>query len=90
MNKGQLIETVASDLDISKAQAARAVEAVIAGIGEGIKQDASVTIVGFGSFTRKERAARTVRNPATGEPMEIKAQSTVGFKPAAALKDAIA
>ena len=87
MNKGQLIDAVATELDTSKAAASRAVEAVMTSITSGIKQDDSVTIVGFGSFSKKHRSARTVRNPATGEPMNIKATTTVGFKPAQALKD---
>jgi DNA-binding protein HU-beta len=87
MNKGQLIEAVAAELDTSKAAASRAVDAVIASITSGIKRDQGVTIVGFGSFAKKERSARVVRNPSTGEPMEIKATTTVGFKPAQALKD---
>ena len=86
MNKGQLIEAVAAEMDTSKAAATRAVEAVISGITHGIKDDESVTIVGFGTFQKKERSARTVRNPSTGEPMQIQATKTVGFKPAAALK----
>jgi len=90
MNKGQLIEAVATELDTTKASAQRAVDAVMTCITDGIKRDASVTIVGFGSFSKKERAARTVRNPATGEPMEVKASTTVGFKPASALKEEMA
>jgi DNA-binding protein HU-beta len=87
MNKGQLIEAVAAELDMSKAAASRAVDAVVSSITTGIKADDSVTIVGFGSFAKKKRAARTVRNPSTGEPIEIKATTTVGFKPSAALKE---
>lgn len=87
MNKGQLIEAVAAELETSKASASRAIDAVINSITSGIKADDNVTIVGFGSFAKKQRAARTVRNPATGQPMEIKATTTVGFKPAQALKD---
>lgn len=86
MNKGQLIEAVATEMDTSKAAAQRAVDAVMVCITDGLKRDEAVTIVGFGSFARKQRAARTVRNPSTGEPMEIKASMTVGFKPATALK----
>ncbi|MHC5028685.1 MAG: HU family DNA-binding protein [Planctomycetota bacterium] len=86
MNKGQLIEAVATDLETSKAAASRAIDAVIKSITCGIKEDDNVTIVGFGSFAKKQRSARTVRNPSTGEPMEIKATTTVGFKPAQALK----
>ena len=49
----------------------------------------TVTIVGFGTFSKKDRAARTGRNPATGEPMQIKASTTVSFKPSQALKDVL-
>ena len=87
MNKGQLIEAVAAELETSKAAASRAVEAVVGSITNGIKQDNSVTIVGFGSFAKKKRSARTVRNPSTGEPMNIAATTTVGFKPSQALKE---
>ncbi len=86
MNKGQLIEAVASELGESKAEASRAVVAVINCITEGVKRDQSVTIVGFGTFTKKARSARTGRNPATGQPMEIKASTTIGFKASQALK----
>ena len=86
MNKGQLIEAVAAELGDSKATANRALDAVIHCITSGLKQDDAVTIVGFGTFSRRQRAARTGRNPATGEPMEIKASTTVGFKPSQALK----
>ena len=89
MNKGQLIEQVAAELGDTKASASRAVDAVIGSITNGIKTDASVTIVGFGTFTRKERAARTGRNPSTGEPMQIKASTTVGFKPSQTLKNTL-
>ncbi|MHC4909193.1 MAG: HU family DNA-binding protein [Planctomycetota bacterium] len=87
MNKGQLIDAVAAELGDSKASANKAVDAVIQSITAGLKEDEAVTIIGFGTFSRKERAARTGRNPATGEPMEIKASTTVGFKPSAALKN---
>ena len=86
MNKGQLIEAVAAELGDSKAAASRAVDAVISSITNGIKSDDGVTIVGFGTFIRKQRKARIGRNPATGKPMELKASQTVGFKPSQALK----
>lgn len=89
MNKGQLIEAVASELGESKAEASRAVVAVINCITQGAKRDQSVTIVGFGTFTKKSRSARTGRNPATGQPMEIKASTTIGFKASQALKQAL-
>lgn len=89
MNKGQLVENVAAEMDVSKAMAHKAVEAVLEAITAGIKEDDGVTIVGFGSFSKKNRAARTVRNPATGEPMEVKASTTVGFKPSQSLKEGV-
>jgi nucleoid DNA-binding protein len=89
MNKGQLIEAVASELGDSKASASRAVEAVISSITTGLKQDEAVTIVGFGTFSKKQRSARTGRNPSTGEPMQIKASTTVGFKPSQNLKGTV-
>jgi len=87
MNKGQLIETVAAELGASKAAASRAVDAVINSISEGVKADESVTIVGFGTFAKKERSARKGRNPSTGQPMQIQATTTVAFKPSQAFKD---
>ena len=89
MNKGQLIEAVASELGAPKAAAGRAIDAVISSITLGIKKDEAVTIVGFGTFTKRNRAARTGRNPSTGEPMTIKASRTVGFKPSQSLKDSL-
>ena len=86
MNKGQLIEAVASELGESKAVASRAVDAVIHAITTGIKHDDGVTIVGFGAFNKKPRKARVGRHPVTGQPMPINASVTVGFKPSPALK----
>lgn len=87
MNKGQLIEAVAAELGDSKASATRAVEAVIHCITSGIKNGEGVTIVGFGSFVRKQRKARIGRNPVTGEPLPLKAIRTVGFRPSQSLKE---
>ena len=89
MNKGQLIEAVASELGLSKAGAGRAVDAVINNITNGIKRDDAVTIVGFGSFVRKQRKARVGRNPITGDRMAIQASQTVGFKASPGLKEEI-
>lgn len=86
MNKGQLIESVAADLGESKAAASRAVDAVINSIADGLRKDAAVTISGFGTFSRRNRSARTVCNPATGELIEVKPSRTVGFKPSPSLK----
>jgi DNA-binding protein HU-beta len=90
MNKGQLIDAVASELGLSKAAAARTVDTVINCVIHGIKTESrGVTIVGFGAFTKRTRAARTGRNPVTGEPMHINASTTVGFKASQSLKDAL-
>ena len=89
MNKGELIEKVASDLGSTKTAASKAIEAVIKCIAQGIKEKDSVTISGFGTFSRKLRAARTGVNPSTGEPMQIKESKTVSFKPSQTLKENI-
>jgi len=87
MNKRQLIESVATHMNSSKADAGRAVEAVLTSIENGLKEDNSVTIAGFGTFSRRKRAARTLRNPTTGDPIEVKESLTVGFKPSPALRN---
>lgn len=86
MNKRDLVECVAAELGGSRTAAERAVKAVLESILDGVDRDGNVAIAGFGTFERKERAARTGRNPRTGEALEIPATSTVAFRPAAALK----
>jgi DNA-binding protein HU-beta len=86
MNKRDLVECVASDLGGSRQNAEKAVKAVLESVLNGLDRDGAVTIAGFGTFERKERAARVGRNPRTGEAIDIPATSTVGFRPAAALK----
>lgn len=89
MNKGELIEAVASQLGETRAMAARAVDAVLDSIAEGVKQDDKVSINGFGSFEKKHRGARTGINPSTKEKIQIAPSTTVGFKPAQALKSGL-
>lgn len=89
MNKAELIDAVAESSDISKAAATRAVDAVIDEITKSLKKDEQVTIVGFGTFTVRNRAARSGRNPQTGETIQIKASRSPAFKPGKALKDAV-
>ena len=89
MNKAELIDAVAAAADISKASATRAVDAVIDNITSALKKNDQVTLVGFGTFTVRSRAARTGRNPQTGASIEIKASKVPGFKPGKALKDAV-
>lgn len=87
MNKGDLIEAVASKTGVTKAAATRTVDAMLECITEGVKTDDNVTLVGFGTFSKKNRPARTVRNPATGEPIDVAASTTIGFKPSKSLKE---
>ncbi|MCP5144994.1 MAG: HU family DNA-binding protein [Gammaproteobacteria bacterium] len=89
MNKAELIDIVAEAADISKASAARAVDALTDSITAALRKDDPVTIVGFGTFTVRSRKARTGRNPRTGETINIAASKVPGFKPGKALKDAL-
>lgn len=89
MNKGELIELVASELESSKAEATKAVDAVMAAIQQGVAKQDKVAITGFGTFQKKHRAERQGINPATKQPMTIAASTTCSFKPASAFKDAI-
>ena len=89
MNKSDLIDAVAGDADVSKAEAARVVDAVIDSITRALKKGDTVTLVGFGTFQVRERAARTGRNPKTGETIKIDASKNPAFKAGKALKDAV-
>jgi DNA-binding protein HU-beta len=89
VNKSELIDAIAAEADISKADAGRALDATLESITGALKEGDSVSLVGFGTFSVKERAARTGRNPQTGEPIKIAAAKTPGFKAGKALKDAV-
>mgnify|MGYP001824515296 FL=1 len=89
MNKSDLIEAMADSADISKAAAGRALDGLIEAITDAVKNDDSVSIVGFGTFLLRERAARTGRNPKTGGTIEIAASKTPAFKAGKAFKDAV-
>ena len=89
MNKSELIDAVASASDLSKADASRAVDGMIAAVTEALKSGDQVTIVGFGTFLVRERGARTGRNPRTGEMINISASKAPAFKAGKALKDAV-
>ncbi|MEM7540036.1 MAG: HU family DNA-binding protein [Pseudomonadota bacterium] len=89
MNKAELIEAVAEAADLSKAGATSAVDAVLDNITSALKRGDQVTLVGFGTFNVRERAARSGRNPRTGETIQIAASKSPGFKPGKALKDAL-
>ena len=89
MNKADLIEHIATQADISKAAATRALDAILGGVKTTLKKSGSVTIVGFGTFAVTKRSARTGRNPRTGAAIKIKAAKVPKFKPGKALRDAI-
>ncbi len=89
MNKAELIDAVADSADLSKAAAGRALDAAIETVTKALKKGDTVTLVGFGTFSVRKRAARTGRNPRTGEAIKIKASKVPGFKAGKALKDAI-
>ncbi len=90
MTKAQLIEQMAKDAGISKTEAGKALESLIDGIGEAIKEeDGKITLPGFGTFSKAYRKARQGVNPATGEKITIEARHAIKFRPGKALKDAI-
>jgi DNA-binding protein HU-beta len=88
MNKSQLIEKISIGADISKAAAERALNSFVEAVTDEIKTGEQVALVGFGTFSVSERAARTGRNPQTGAAIEIAAAKVPKFKPGKALKDA--
>ncbi len=89
MNKSELIDAIASEADISKASAGRALDSVLGSITGALSKGDSVSLVGFGTFSVKQRAARTGRNPQTGATIQIKAATVPGFKAGKALKEAV-
>ena len=89
MNKAELIDAVAASSDISKAAAGRAIDAVVESVTDALKRGEQVTLIGFGTFSVKERSARTGRNPQTGATIDISAAKVPGFKAGKALKDAV-
>lgn len=89
MNKPDLIAHIAFNADISKAAAARALDATTEAITTTLKKGGTVSLVGFGSFSVSKRAARTGRNPRTGEAIKIKASKVPKFTPGKPLKDAL-
>jgi len=89
VNKSQLVDKIADGADLSKAAAARALDAFIDAVGDALKEGDQVSLVGFGTFTVRERASRTGRNPQTGETLEIAAAKLPAFKAGKALKEAV-
>lgn len=89
MNKSELIDAIAESADIPKAAAGRALDAMVDTVADALKKGDQVVLVGFGTFSVKDRAARTGRNPQTGQPIQIAAAKIPSFKAGKALKDAV-
>jgi len=89
VNKSELIDYISTSADMSKASAARALEATIEAVKITLKKGGSVSLVGFGTFAATKRAARAGRNPRTGASIKIKAAKVPKFRPGKALKDAL-
>ena len=89
MNKSQLIEKIAAGADISKAAAGRALDSFIDAVSSELKSGEQVALVGFGTFSVRDRAARQGRNPQTGAAIQIAAAKIPAFKAGKALKDAV-
>lgn len=89
MNKSEFVDAIATSANLSKADAARAVDAMISVITDTLNKGDAVNLVGFGSFVVRDRAARTGLNPRTKETIEIAASRAPAFKPGKTLKDAL-
>lgn len=89
MNKGDLINKIADSANLSKAQATDALNAVLDGVTESLKDGDKVTLIGFGTFSLSHRKARSGRNPQTGETIQIAAKNVVKFKPGKEITEAV-
>ncbi len=89
MNKAEMIDAIAAGADISKAAASRALDSMIDAVTDALKKGDTVSLIGFGTFVVRQRAARTGRNPRTGQTIQIAASKNPSFKAGKALKDAV-
>ena len=89
MNKAQLIDAIAEKAGLSKADSKKALEAFVETVGQSLKKDEKVALVGFGSFSVSERSARSGRNPQTGKTIQIPAKKVVRFKAGAELAESL-
>ncbi|WP_345197830.1 HU family DNA-binding protein [Kistimonas scapharcae] len=89
MRKPDLVDAIADRADLTKDKATDALNILLDEITKALERKESVNLIGFGSFESRERGARMGKNPQTGEPIQIKASTTVGFKPGKALKEAV-
>jgi DNA-binding protein HU-beta len=89
MNKAELIDAIAKDANLTKADAKKALDAFVDATTKSLKKGDRVALVGFGSFSVARRSQRTGRNPQTGKPITIKAKNVVKFKPGSDLSEAV-
>lgn len=89
MNKAELIDAIAKDANLTKADAKKALDAFVKATTKSLKKGDRVALVGFGSFSVARRSQRTGRNPQTGRPITIKAKNVVKFKPGSDLSEAV-
>ncbi len=89
MNKAELIDEIAKDANLTKADAKKALDAFVNATTKSLKKGERVALVGFGSFSVARRSQRTGRNPQTGKPITIKAKNVVKFKPGSDLSEAV-
>ncbi len=89
MSKTELVEMIAKEAGLTKADASRALDATLNGIMTGLKKNGKVSLVGFGTFSAKKRAAREGINPLTKAPLKIPAKTVASFKAGSKLKDAL-
>ncbi len=89
MNKQELIKIVAQDVELTQKQAAAALDSILAAVKNAVADGDKVQLIGFGTFESKQREARTVRNPRTGEAVEVEASVLPVFKAGKAFKDAV-
>jgi DNA-binding protein HU-beta len=89
VNKADLVSSVANSTGESKRTVADVLDATISTIEKQVKKGEKVTLPGFGTFSRRNRAARTARNPRTGEEIQVKASKVPAFKPGAGFKDIV-
>ena len=89
MNKSELVDSIAAKAGLSKADAGRALDAFVGSVTKALKKGDTVSLVGFGTFSVRKRAARMGRNPRTGQSIKIAASKNPAFKAGKALKDAV-
>ncbi len=89
MSKTELVAFIAEETGLTKADAARAYDAMVEGVTKGLKDEGKVTLTGFATFNAKHKEAKMGRNPKTGEPVKIAARTAVTIKPGSKLKEAL-